>query len=93
MFDITNKESFSDLPSLWIRLVKESIYPKVLPSNKHLLIVGNKADLEVDRKVQKTDAEAFAEEIGAAGYFETSAKTGLNVDGLLEHCRTLQFSE
>ncbi len=68
-----------------MKLVKESVYPKVLPSNKYLLVVGNKVDLEIERKVSQTDAREFAEEIGAS-YFETSAKTGVNVDGLLDHC-------
>ena len=48
---------------------------------KHPLIVlcGNKCDLEDDRKVQTEEGIKKADEIGCL-FFETSAKTGKNVD-------------
>lgn len=82
MFDISNEDSFRDLDTIWMKLIKGSVYPQALPSNKHMLLVGNKADLEAQRKVQNADAMTFAEEI-EAGYIEISAKTELNVDELL----------
>jgi small GTP-binding protein len=42
------------------------------------VIVGNKCDLEKQRKVPTSRAEALAQEIGAP-LLETSAKTGQNV--------------
>ena len=86
MFDLTNKKTFRDLATIWLKLAKESVYPKVMPSNKYLLVVGNKVDQESERTVSKTEAKEFAEEFGA-GYFETSAKSGENIDRLLHHCR------
>ncbi|XP_056672401.1 ras-related protein Rab-13 isoform X2 [Monodelphis domestica] len=43
------------------------------------LLLGNKCDMEVKRKVQKEQAEKLAREHGIR-FFETSAKSSLNVD-------------
>ena len=42
-------------------------------------MVGNKSDLEEDRKIQKDDAETFAETKNLI-FFETSAKLNNNVE-------------
>ena len=44
-------------------------------------IVGNKCDLNIKRTVKREEAESFAAATGSI-YFETSAKTGYNVDEL-----------
>ena len=67
-FDLTNKVSFEGVKT-WIN----SIYKHSDPSIAKVL-VGNKADLEDERIVSKTDARRLAEEHGME-YFETSAKT------------------
>jgi small GTP-binding protein len=46
-----------------------------------LYLVGNKADLVDSRKVSVEEAQERADKIGAI-YFETSAKTGQNIDEL-----------
>ena len=46
-----------------------------------LYLVGNKADLVDSRKVTVEEAQERADKIGAT-YFETSAKTGQNIDEL-----------
>ena len=48
-------------------------------SSKQLTIIGNKSDLELERQVTTAEGEAFARKHGAR-FFETSAKTGSNVD-------------
>lgn len=85
MFDITNQKSFYDLDTVWMNLLRHSIYPNAVPCDKCLVVVGNKADLELQRKVTNTHGKDFAEEIGAT-FIEISAKTGHNVDALLRHC-------
>ena len=85
MYDITSRESFSDLDEVWMRLLVQSIYPNVVPSDKHLVVVGNKSDLGLQRTVSDSEGREFADGIGA-GYLETSAKTGQNVDELLRYC-------
>ena len=45
------------------------------------IMVGNKNDMEDQRKVSTEEAQALAEENGMV-YLETSAKTGENVEKL-----------
>ena len=42
------------------------------------VLVGNKCDMEDDRSVTKEQGQALADEFGVP-FFETSAKTGLNI--------------
>ena len=44
-----------------------------------LLLVGNKIDLESNRQVKKEEGEEFAKKNNIL-FFETSAKSGLNVE-------------
>ena len=44
-----------------------------------MIIIGNKKDLEVQRRVSYEDAEDLAERLDAF-HIETSAKEGLNVE-------------
>jgi len=73
VFDVTKRDTFEGL-ELWLRETKAN-------SNATLttVLVGNKADLEGERVVSRTEAEQFAEAHGL-NYVEASAKTGLNVD-------------
>ena len=48
-----------------------------------VIIIGNKKDLK-DRKINKNDAEVYSTELGYP-YFETSAKTGENVDNTIKY--------
>ena len=44
------------------------------------LLVGNKVDLDKERKVSFEEGQALANKIGAVRFMETSAKTNLNVE-------------
>lgn len=44
------------------------------------IVVGNKVDLESQRKVNRATGEQVAKELGAVAHFETSAKTAHNVE-------------
>ncbi|KAJ5073849.1 ras-related protein rab-5c [Anaeramoeba ignava] len=72
VFDITNYESFIKAKN-WVKEVKQQSQ-----SNEILVLVGNKVDMESDRKVDYSEAENYAIELNLA-YFETSAKSGYNV--------------
>jgi GTPase SAR1 family protein len=61
----------------------ESIYQHADPSITKVL-VGNKIDLEDDRKVTSEEAKALAEQ-HKMQYFETSAKLNKNIDELMQH--------
>ena len=73
IYDITNSESFKNIVN-WINLALEKNNHTVIN-----LLVGNKSDLESDRKVSKSEAEAFAKE-KKLFFLETSAKKDNNVE-------------
>jgi small GTP-binding protein len=72
VFDITNEKSFWVL-DIWLSKVKS-----ILGDDVPLLLVGNKYDLNVFRRVQREEAVNYASNHGAE-YLESSAKTGKNI--------------
>lgn len=54
------------------------------------MIVGNKADIEDERAVTRSEGQEFANKYGAS-FFETSAKTRLNVGKRKEKKRKTFF--
>ena len=75
-FDITNQLSFTNVKT-WL----ESIYMHADP-NIAKVLVGNKIDLEDERKVSTEEAQRLAEQ-HKMKYFETSAKLNKNIDELM----------
>ncbi|KAJ5078320.1 rab2a member ras oncogene family [Anaeramoeba ignava] len=71
VFDITKYDTFLKADQ-WL---KDSIENN---SNPHIILIGNKSDLEFERKVETTEAEEYAKKVNAI-YFETSSKNGQNV--------------
>lgn len=71
-YDITDKDSF-DKVKVWLKELHT-----VVGENIQVVIVGNKCDLERDRKVPKREAEEWAQ-ANNARHFLCSAKLGLRV--------------
>ncbi|XP_074660963.1 ras-related and estrogen-regulated growth inhibitor-like [Tubulanus polymorphus] len=67
IYSITDRQSFLDIPKL-----KSSIEEYKKTENISCIVVGNKNDLEHERKVSVTEGEKMAAEMAAA-FFETSA--------------------
>lgn len=76
VYAINSEKSFDNL-SLWLKELKNFASPDV-----KVIIIGNKTDLESQRKVSKETAEAYAKEVGAELFMEASAKSGLNVKNI-----------
>ena len=74
VYDITKPESLLRLPG-WISSLKKAT------GNIPLVIIGNKKDLEEQRRVSYEDADDLAERLDAT-HIETSAKDGLNVEDM-----------
>lgn len=76
VFDLTRRSSFQNILD-WKAEVE-----KVIGDGKPSVLVGNKIDLadQGNREVGETDGDALRNEIGALGYYETSAKEGDYVD-------------
>ncbi len=51
------------------------------PANIIITLVGNKVDLETDRKVSMQEADEFAKGLGLR-YFEASAKMNIGIDDI-----------
>ena len=75
-FDITMRSSFNEVEYFY-KLIKEQ--RENIPL---LYLVGNKSDLFEKRNVSEEEAEEYAKE-KKIKYFEVSAKTGYNVDALI----------
>ena len=82
VYDITRRESFVSL-SDWIEDCKNSS-----PKTVFMVLVGNKCDLSQNREVNEEEGREFAEKHGML-FFETSAKTGQNVEEVFKQSATL----
>jgi GTPase SAR1 family protein len=58
-----------------------------------IFLIGNKADLEEQRKVSKEKAEAFKNDYELDLFMETSAKTGMNAQELFAEAAKLLFQD
>lgn len=74
VFDITNIESFRAI-EVWVAQIQKESQEDV-----KILLIGNKTDMEHERKVSTNEAKTLAERLGMAGYVETSAKEGTGID-------------
>ena len=73
VYDITDEKSFKSVKQ-WINDCQS-----YASKNIRLVLVGNKIDLEQDRKVTKESAEDLASEYGM-DFYEASALSGENID-------------
>ena len=73
VFDITDKDSFNNV-NMWYNEIQ-----KYASSNIKTILIGNKADFESKRQVDYSEAKEYADSMNMT-YFETSAKTALNVE-------------
>ena len=75
VYDITNRNSFQNV-QLWIDDCK-----KQTPKTVLLVLIGNKLDLESKREISYEEGRSFAIDNNML-FFETSAKTGENIEEL-----------
>ena len=77
LYAIDNLESFEHTNS-WLTELKNQANPEV-----RIFLVGNKADLEDNRKVSKEAAEKYKIDNNLDLFCETSAKTGYNAKSVI----------
>ena len=73
VYDITDLESFQNLNSWLIEIEKNA------SKSVYKILVGNKSDMENERKVTTQQGKEFADQYGMQ-FFETSAKNSTNVN-------------
>ncbi len=77
IYDITDPQSLKQLYN-WIQIIREKI--RDVP----IMLVGNKLDLEENRKLEKEEAMEIVKKYKLASYSEISIKTGENVEKSFE---------
>ena len=87
IFDITKRDTFEKL-DYWLTDLQENSDNL---DNLFIYLIGNKMDLEAERKVSTEEANKFAQENNLS-YIEVSAKTGFNIKKLFDETikRTLE---
>ncbi len=77
VYDITDKNSFESVGQ-WVKDCKT--YGN---KNMHIVLVGNKTDLENERKVSTEEGQNLANEFNM-DFFEISAQTGENIENIFQ---------
>ncbi|MHA1821467.1 MAG: Rab family GTPase [Promethearchaeota archaeon] len=75
VYDVTRLPTYQEIKEKWIKDFKN-----YAQQNSAYILIGNKLDLVELRKVKTSDGQELADEIKAAAFIETSAKTGENVN-------------
>ncbi len=78
VYDVTRRDSL-DVLSSWIDDIHKHL-PRTIP----LFVVANKVDLQADRVVSPEEGQKAAIALGAMGYWETSVKSGQNLDAAIQ---------
>ncbi|XP_062511514.1 ras-related protein Rab-21-like [Corticium candelabrum] len=83
VYDITDQDSFQKVQK-WVKELR-----KMLGDDICLCIVGNKIDLEKNRTVEVSEAESYAQAVGAK-HFHTSAKLNKGIEDMfLDLCKRM----
>ncbi|XP_018423074.1 PREDICTED: ras and EF-hand domain-containing protein-like [Nanorana parkeri] len=87
MYDITSKKTFTDV-CYWLNRIQANVVDDIV-----ILLIGNKADCDSERKVTFEDANKVAQEYQLL-FSECSAQSGVNVmESLSQIARSLKEHE
>ena len=87
VYAINNRESFMHIES-WLKEVKLQSNPDI-----KVFLIGNKSDLEEERKVTLDEAKTFKEEHSIHYFSEASAKNGINAKEVFIEAAKLLYLE
>ena len=73
-YDITRDDTFVNVID-WLKEIKQHANSDIV-----IYLIGNRCDLEDDREVTRERAIEFCKQYSIDKFFETSAKTGDNVE-------------
>ena len=86
VFDLTNRETLK-LIDYWAECFKKNNR-----DNIGLILFGNKTDLEEDRDISYEEGKKLGDKLGCK-YYEGSAKTGENIELVMNEIATLSYTE
>ena len=92
VYAINDRQSFNDIEE-WLNQIKLNASP-----DTKLILVGNKKDLENERKVTYEEGEKLSKDFNFFCFFESSAKEGINAEEIfltttkLLYTRYLKFN-
>ena len=87
VYGINNRASFEHIDN-WLKEIKISSNP-----DAKIILIGNKNDLEDERKVTYEEAKQYAEDLEFSNFFETSAKSGFNAQKVFLEAANLLYDE
>ena len=85
VYAINDEKSFNDI-DLWIKDLKTNSSPDI-----KIFLIGNKSDLEEERKIDKEQALKIKKDFEFDLFMETSAKTGFNAQNLFVQAAQLLY--
>jgi small GTP-binding protein len=86
VYDVTQKKTF-ELIGTWLDDIRENNKMSI-----GKILIANKIDLELDREVTKEEGEQLAELLECK-YFETSAKSGQNINESLDEIAKITYEQ
>ena len=88
VYDITDTNSFNECKNYCKQAILENCKKDI-----KVMLVGNKADLEEDRKINKEEGEKYKEDQHLDLFMETSAKTGHNARNVLVEAAKILYKD
>ena len=87
VYGINNRTSFEHIDH-WLKEIKRSSNP-----DAKIILIGNKVDLEDERVVSYEEAKKYAEDLEFSNFFETSAKSGFNIQEVFIEAANLLYDD
>ena len=87
VYSITSKDSFDNI-DVWLKELRTHSNP-----DAKVFLIGNKIDLENERKVEKVQGEQYAEENNLNLFMEASAKTGMNAQAIFIEAAKVLYND
>ena len=87
VYSITSKDSFDNI-DVWLKELRLHSNP-----DAKVFLIGNKIDLENDRKVEYEQGEAYARENKLDKFMESSAKTGINAQEIFVEAAKILYGD
>ena len=87
VYGINNRASFEHI-DIWMKEIKRNSNP-----DAKIFLIGNKSDLEDERKVSYEEAKKYADDLDCKKFFETSAKSGLNAQEVFIEAANILYED